>query len=98
MAVLLYVYSTTSIRAAKLNARRHREADGGQISWHNESLRRHGVLEKPEEESVWKQMIGKEEDKGLVKDRVRASEALTAKADVEEKLKAAMGKRKGDEG
>lgn len=46
MAGLLFVYSRTSIRAAKLNAQRHREADGGQISWHNESRRRHGQMEK----------------------------------------------------
>lgn len=46
MAGLLFVYARTSIRAAKLNAQKHREADGGQISWHKESLRRHGQLEK----------------------------------------------------
>lgn len=48
MAGLLFVYTRTSIRAAKLNAKKHREADGGQISWHKESLRRHGQLEKVE--------------------------------------------------
>ncbi|KAH6639642.1 hypothetical protein C7974DRAFT_135948 [Boeremia exigua] len=46
MAGLLFVYARTSIRAAKLNAQKHREADGGQISWHKESLRRHGQLER----------------------------------------------------
>ena len=46
MAGLLFVYARTSIRAAKLNAQRHREADGGQISWHKESLRRHGQLDR----------------------------------------------------
>lgn len=46
MACLLFFYSRTSIQAARLNAQRHREADGGQISWRNESLRRHGQLEK----------------------------------------------------
>jgi hypothetical protein len=46
MAGLLFVYTRTSIRAAKLNAQRHREADGGQISWHKESLRRHGQLDR----------------------------------------------------
>ncbi|KAI9848157.1 MAG: hypothetical protein M1837_000831 [Sclerophora amabilis] len=45
-------YARTSIHAAKTNAQRHREADGGQISWRNESLRRHGVLERPEEEGL----------------------------------------------
>ena len=46
MAGLLYTYSVTSIRAAKLNAQRHREADGGQVDMRKESLRRHGMLEK----------------------------------------------------
>ncbi|KAH7125182.1 hypothetical protein B0J11DRAFT_434702 [Dendryphion nanum] len=51
MAGLLFVYTRTSIRAAKLNAKKHREADGGQISWHNESRRRHGHMEKVENDS-----------------------------------------------
>jgi hypothetical protein len=46
MASLLFIYARTSIRAAKLNAQKHREADGGQISWHKESMRRHGMAER----------------------------------------------------
>jgi hypothetical protein len=46
MACLLFFYSRTSIQAARLNAQKHREADGGQISWRNESLRRHGQMDK----------------------------------------------------
>ena len=34
MAGLLFIYSRSSIRAAKRNAERHRVADGGQISWY----------------------------------------------------------------
>lgn len=34
MAGLLYVYSRSSIQAAKRNAKSHRIADGGQISWY----------------------------------------------------------------
>lgn len=49
MAVLLFVYTRTSINAAKANAKLHREADGGQISWRNQSLRQHGQMELPEE-------------------------------------------------
>lgn len=48
MAGLLYTYSVTSIRAAKRNAKLHREADGGQLDMRRESLRRHGVLNKVE--------------------------------------------------
>ena len=33
MAGLLFIYTRSSIHAAKRNAERHREADGGQISW-----------------------------------------------------------------
>jgi hypothetical protein len=46
MACLLFVYTRTSIQAARLNAQKHREADGGQINWGNESRRRHGQAEK----------------------------------------------------
>lgn len=48
MAVILYTYSVSSIRAAKRNAKLTREADGGQVDMRKESLRRHGVLEKVE--------------------------------------------------
>ena len=48
MAGLLFVYTRTSIRAAKLNAHRQREADDGHISWHKEESlgRNHGQLAK----------------------------------------------------
>lgn len=58
MATLLFVYSRTSIQAAKRNAQKHREADGGQINWHNENLRRHGKLESPVEEGTVGQLVG----------------------------------------
>lgn len=54
MACILFVYARTSIHAAKLNAQRHREADGGQINWRNESMRRHGQLEKLDERRLIK--------------------------------------------
>jgi hypothetical protein len=52
MALILFVYARTSIRAAKANAQRHREADGGGrdggsggggLSLLNEHRRRHGL-------------------------------------------------------
>lgn len=58
MATILFVYTRTSIQAAKRNAQRHREADGGQINWHNENLRRHGKLEAPGEGSTVGELIG----------------------------------------
>ena len=57
MTGMLYVYSRSSIQAAKRNAARHREADGGQISWQNENLRRHGKLERPAEEGFVKEVL-----------------------------------------
>ncbi|KAL1620729.1 hypothetical protein SLS56_009549 [Neofusicoccum ribis] len=57
MASLLFVYTRTSIRAAKLNAQKHREADGGQISWKNESRRRHGQAEQVSESSLLKEAL-----------------------------------------
>jgi len=57
MAALLFVYARTSIQAAKRNAQKHREADGGQINWNNESLRRHGQLEAPEKQGTVSQLL-----------------------------------------
>ncbi|OBT69701.1 hypothetical protein VE03_00818 [Pseudogymnoascus sp. 23342-1-I1] len=76
MATLLFVYARTSISAAKRNAQLHREADGGQISWRNESLRRHGAIAAPEPKGSVKQLVGEKVEEGKVarseeEDRVR---------------------------
>jgi hypothetical protein len=65
MAGLLFVYTRTSIQAAKRNAQQHREADGGQINWHNESLRRHGKLEPPVEQESVKQLVGMAKERNV---------------------------------
>ena len=57
MAGIVFVYARSSIYAAKRNARIHREADGGQISWRNESQRRHGVLDTPREPFKFKNLL-----------------------------------------
>ncbi|CZT13068.1 hypothetical protein WAI453_005877 [Rhynchosporium graminicola] len=57
MATLLFIYARTSIQAAKRNAQRTREADGGQINWHNETLRRHGKLDVPGEGSTVGELV-----------------------------------------
>ncbi|EME44382.1 hypothetical protein DOTSEDRAFT_98148, partial [Dothistroma septosporum NZE10] len=51
MACILFVYARTSIRAAKANAQRHRDADtGGEgLSLLNEHRRRHGQAPRLEE-------------------------------------------------
>ena len=56
---IFYVYSRTTVAAAKENARRAREADGGSISWRREGMRRHGTLQKYEEKSLWNQLTGR---------------------------------------
>ena len=89
MAGLLYVYSRTSIRAAKLNAQRHREADGGQLSWYKEGLRRHGAIDKVEDKGNFKEaLLGKGADtteKGM-------QEQGRVKSAGEEKLDKLLGK------
>ena len=70
-----------------MNAQRHREADGGQISWHNENLRRHGQLQRPEQGMVKDLFLsGNEEVKKTeeVKGSVRSQD--------EQRLRARMGK------
>jgi hypothetical protein len=79
MASLLFVYSRTSIQAAKRNAQKHREADGGQINWHNESLRRHGRLESPVEEGTVGQLVG-----AVQEGREKKRDGVTAKGEVVE--------------
>lgn len=98
MALLLFVYARTSIRAAKTNARRHREADSGGegVNLLAESRRRHGQGPRVEAEGgtvrqlakgAKEQLLGKEK---VVKGKVEATGE-------EERLKAAMGRRKGND-
>ncbi|SLM40931.1 hypothetical protein LPUS_11789 [Lasallia pustulata] len=92
MASLLYVYSRTSIRAAKRNAQKHREADGGQISWRNESLRRHGALERPVDQEPIRQLFSGVDDKAAKVIKVFGSDG--ARTEAEEKLLAKKTKRR----
>ncbi|KAF2430720.1 hypothetical protein EJ08DRAFT_563923, partial [Tothia fuscella] len=57
MAGILFVYARTSIHAARLNAQKHRELDGGQLSWANESMRRHGQSERVDERTLIKEAL-----------------------------------------
>jgi hypothetical protein len=96
MAGLLFVYARTSIRAAKLNAKKHREADGGQISWHKESLRRHGQLDRVDNDrSTFKEaFVGSfSNDKNKKKTDVETEEKRTAYSKDEEELRRIVGKK-----
>ncbi len=86
MACLLFVYARTSIHAAKRNAQKHREADGGQISWHNESLRRHGQLEPPIEQGPLKQLAG------IAKEKVIGADDRKGETEEERKIRERAGK------
>jgi hypothetical protein len=95
MAGLLFVYARTSIRAAKLNAQKHREADGGQISWHKESLRRHGQLDRLDNDSstLKEAFVG-----SFTRDRKRKAaedeeKSRTERSKDEEELRKLMGKK-----
>lgn len=84
MAGLLFVYSRSSIKAAKRNAERHRSADGGQISWRNENLRRHGMLKRPEDDASLGQLVREANDEvdggvGKAQARLDAEEIFRAK-------------------
>ena len=88
MASLLFVYARSSIYAAKRNADRHRAADGGQISWYNESQRRHGALKRPEEQdSIIQLIVGTKDKTG------RVMEKGSRQSPEEEVLRARKGKR-----
>lgn len=86
MACILFVYSTTSIRAAKENARRYRERDtGGEgLSLLEESRRRHGLSGRREgEKGVVGELAGQlfggkteEEEVGSGKGRSEEEERL----------------------
>lgn len=84
------MYSRTSIQAAKRNAQKHREADGGQINWHNESLRRHGRLESPVEEGSVKQLVGLAKEKDVGK-----ADGIAGETEEERKIRQLAGRRRG---
>jgi hypothetical protein len=104
MACLLYTYSVTSIRAAKRNAKLHREADGGQLDMRRESLRRHGVLAQVEgtsgiqlfrdasaESKKEKEKIGDKKAKPLLEEPRKDVEDV-ARTDVEGRLEEYKGR------
>ena len=95
MAGLLFVYARTSIRAAKLNAQKHREADGGQISWHKESMRRHGQLENVYNDRSTLKDAFQADLKRSKKYKAAVNEEVKARAErspEEEQLRKMMGK------
>ena len=103
MALLLFVYARTSIRAAKANAQRHRDADSGGdgLSLLNESRRRHGLAPRFEKGGntvtelaieAREQIAGTKKKKAVERD---LQESGTGRSEDEDRLRAALrGKRK----
>lgn len=89
MAGILFVYSHTSIKAAKRNAERHRMADGGQISWDNENQRRHGKRERPEDQATLAQFVLGTESKAQ-----NTIEKAQGRSREEDRLRRAIAKRR----
>ncbi|GAB7351985.1 hypothetical protein MBLNU459_g2509t1 [Dothideomycetes sp. NU459] len=100
MACLLFVYTRTSIRAAKANAQRHRDSDSGGegLDLLKESRRRHGMADKIDDTKggvLGEIAVGAREHflgTGSTQSK-RTKEAQKAEAKGEDKLKAAMNKR-----
>lgn len=62
MATLLFAYTRSSIRAAKLSVEKHKEQGGGKVNWAIESRRQHGQIEKISDIEVIKEsVLGKRE-------------------------------------
>lgn len=104
MACLLFVYARTSIRAAKANAQRHRDADtGGEgLSLLAEHRRRHGKAERVEGTGggvvaeLGREVLGGSQKSKLSTAKTSGDQATSEE---EEKLKSLMRKgKKGDNG
>jgi hypothetical protein len=96
MAGLLFVYTRTSIRAAKMNAKKHREADGGQLSWHKEGLRRHGQAERIDNDRVTLKEALMADVSGKFRERkpeAKEGATKTERSSEEDELRKMMGKK-----
>ena len=102
MACILFVYTRTSIRAAKENAQRHRDADsGGQgLDLYNEQRRRHGRAERLEKGGNTVTELAGEARRQLMGSKSKEAEnkeqSTAGKSDEEERLRALkekMGRR-----
>lgn len=101
MACLLFVYTRTSIRAAKANAQRHRDADSGGegLNLLNESRRRHGLADRVENHggSV-KQLAAGAKEQLFGEDGSKKPVVTGQKPAQEDRLRAALRKRSESNG
>ncbi|KAF2461580.1 hypothetical protein BDY21DRAFT_332591 [Lineolata rhizophorae] len=95
MAGMLFVYTRTSIKAAKLNAQRHREADGGIMNWGNEHLRRRGYREKIDDKAVLKEaFLGSPEEAAA---NARSAEEARLLVEAKEELERLKKSKQNDD-
>lgn len=97
MACILFVYARTSIRAAKENAQRHRDADGGEgLSLLNEHRRRHGFDKKLERQGGTVSQLAAEAREQLMGSKKSAggdaAETRKGRSEDEERLRAMKGR------
>lgn len=100
MALLLFVYTRTSIRAAKANAQRHRDVDSGGegLSLLNEHRRRHGMAKKVEGDGGTVVELGRAILGGASKGEVDGQAGRSEEEEEREKLlKMRMARRGGDD-
>ena len=101
MACILFVYARTSIRAAKANAQRHRDADtGGEgLSLVNENRRRRGVDKKLDQGGSTFMQLASEARVQLLGEKKSGSvpdvEAAKRQSQEDERLKALRAARQG---
>jgi hypothetical protein len=99
MACILFVYTRTSIRAAKANAQKHRDADSGGegLDLLAESRRRHGRADKLDQGAgTLSELLHGAREQFLGPAQSKPPEKLKGRSPIsenEEKLRAAMGKK-----
>ncbi|TKA48348.1 hypothetical protein B0A54_00483 [Friedmanniomyces endolithicus] len=96
MACILFVYTRTSISAAKANAQRHRQADSGGegLSLLNEHRRRHGMAARLDEGGSTVGEVGRAVREQLVGARKKEPVEMVGKgiSEEEERLRAMKGR------
>lgn len=105
MACILFVYTRTSIRAAKANAQRHRDADSGGegLDLLAESRRRHGRVDRLDQRGTLSELAhgAREQFLGSSDKTQQPQQKLKGRSPIsesEEKLRAAMGKKSDGSG
>ncbi|KAF2759725.1 hypothetical protein EJ05DRAFT_484642 [Pseudovirgaria hyperparasitica] len=99
MAGVLFVYTRSSIKAAKINAAKHRDADGGELSWNKQHLRQHNKIEKVDSTAVSnlrESLIGDSRRKNKTKSAAEVEKDVAADKDwysnTEKDLRSILGK------